>query len=310
MVAQTVKGGKVLSLSSLMGRGFVGTSVVCRDLFYNRPVARKIISRQVADLHTSKSRRVVMIESLSSLVRSSTVVHPSISFSLHFSPSLQPDLEFPRSRDLLQCFQRVGKKISVSELYKFETKKTNFSVDVVLGSPWMNSPPRSKEFQLVFFNRRLASRNPVHKHINQLYKTSWGSLEPVAALENKHVREFFKHFPQRKRRRVEDNSAVAPCKRYPVFVVDIRCSPLSCSFAECDSGAFVEFAHWEEVFACLDGLFKLLCEKAKTADEEAGLISMHENLACNRSCAAPPSEKEGAEDVMMKRSEARYASTD
>jgi len=297
---KVMKGGKAVSFSSLVGSGPVGTSVVCRDLFYNRPVARKIISKQIADMYTMKSRRVVIIENLSSLIRSSTVAHPAISFSLHFSPNLQPDLDLPRSRDVLSL-QRVGKAFPPHEMFRFTTRHASFSLDVFFGSPWMNSLPRSKDFQLVFFNRRFSSRNPVHKHVNQLYKTCWNSFHPIAALENTHVREFFKFFPQRKKRRAEDNSAVAPCKRYPVFVVDIQCSPLDCSFADCDHGAFVEFAHWEEAFKCLESLFKELCEKVKTMDNQTSNVEMNENQP--RNLAPSVKANDDAETKLLERIE-------
>ena len=68
------------TLTRVLDSTGIGTTVTCRDLFYNRPVARKMLASH--DSTASSENASTILQALLVLVRSLAAIHPDVSFTV------------------------------------------------------------------------------------------------------------------------------------------------------------------------------------------------------------------------------------
>lgn len=68
------------TLTRVLDSTGIGTTVTCRDLFYNRPVARKMLASH--DSTASSENASSILQALLVLVRSLAAIHPDVSFTV------------------------------------------------------------------------------------------------------------------------------------------------------------------------------------------------------------------------------------
>lgn len=74
----------------------VGTTVTCRDLFYNRPVARKMMMPSSNGRGASDETGASRLQTLLMLVRALAAIHPDVSFSVYEGARIQPVLSLAK----------------------------------------------------------------------------------------------------------------------------------------------------------------------------------------------------------------------
>ena len=145
----------------------------------------------------------------------------------------------------MQAFARISKFVAPHHLFHVGLSYGGYLIKALLCPPSLTSLPRAKDEQFVYVNGRLCTRCVIHKRMNSAYKDLWersscapepcpgsssggadfiggGSAVGSAGGAFGDLQQV--HFPQRKRRRVQDGpSILAPAKRCPVFLLRIRC---------------------------------------------------------------------------------------
>ena len=244
-----------------------GTTVSCRDLFFNRPVIRKMLASSerwdssfsaTAQSHSSAGT----VDRLLSLVRAISIAHPGTSFTVYEASRFEPLLNLAKASTHRAAFSRLFRSVRPDALFEVDKIRGRVKVSALLCSPDAPGLPRNKEPQLVYVNGRPAARCPVHKRLNAAYKSHWNEFPPTddairsGGLGEGGVLGGSILFPQRKRRRTTDGatSVVAPSRRYPCFFVQITCPPAECCFHEQDESCVVELACWDLVLETVDAL--------------------------------------------------------
>jgi len=290
---KVVHDSRTATLARVLDSTAIGTTVTCRDLFYNRPVARKMMAVQnsIGGPQTSEESRV---QALLMLVRALAAIHPDVSFTVYDGARIQPVLSLPKCVGARQAFARISKAVAPHALFHVGLSYGNYLVKAFLCPPYLANLPRTKDAhaQLVYINGRLCARCLVHKRMNRAYKDFWeqnsaavsdygafgpsvphpsntssttsgsvgsgGGLTVGGNLGGMSGGLDQVHFPQRKRRRGEDGpSILAPSRRCAVFLVRISCPPGDCAFSEPQGhgdGSGVELVCWDQVLAAIDAL--------------------------------------------------------
>ncbi|KAJ1491405.1 histidine kinase-like ATPase [Baffinella frigidus] len=244
-----------------------GTTVTCRDLFFNRPVIRKMMASSERWENSSSTTATMgsstsVIERLLCLVRAISVAHPGTSFAVYETSRFQPLLTVTKASTHLAAFSRLFKSVRADALFELEETMGRIRICALLCSPDAPGLPRNKEPQLVFVNGRPAASSPAHKHLNAAFKAHWDKFPPPddaqlpMGVGEGGVIGGSIAFPQRKRRRAADGatSVAAPTRRYPCFLVQIQCPPAECCFHELDESCTVELACWDLVLEAIDAL--------------------------------------------------------
>jgi DNA mismatch repair protein MLH3 len=226
------------------GADSFGTTVTCRDLFFNRPVIRKMMASSERwdnawSTAATMGSSTFVIERLLSLVRQISVAHPGTSFAVYETSRFEPLLTITKASTHLAAFSRLFKSVRADSLFEIEKTRGRVRICALLCSP--DSPGRTKEPQLVFVNGRPAAKCPAHKHLNAAFKSHWDKFPPPDDAQGPTgmgggggVTGGSIAFPQRKRRRAVDGatSVAAPTRHYPCFLVQIQCPPAECCFHE------------------------------------------------------------------------------
>jgi len=236
---KVLKSGESATLMRVLDSTSIGTTVTCRDLFYNRPVARKMMAAQ-SSIGAPEASENSRLQVLLLLVRALAAIHPDVSFTVYEGARIQPVLSLPKCTGVRQAFARISKAISPHSLFHVGLSYGSYRIKALLCPPSFPTLPRTKDAQLVYVNGRLCARGLVHKRMNRAYKEVWEhnpacdgarggagsstvggntSVGVLGGLEQVH-------FPQRKRRRSgldEGASILAPLRRCPVFLLRIRC---------------------------------------------------------------------------------------
>ena len=248
------------TLARVLDSAGIGTTVTCRNLFFNRPVARKALQQRAGTFEASMAGQ---LQALLRLVRALAAIHPDVSFTVYDGTRIQPILALPKCAGVRQAFARISRAVSPNDLFHVGLSYGSYQIKALLCPPTQANLPRTKDAQLIYVNGRLCTRCPVHKRMNRAYKdvlertTTSPDLSAATAAKGTE-RAGQVAFPQRKRRRGEDGpSILAPMKRCPVFLVRISCPPSDCAISEPlepGEGASVEFASWDEVLVAVDAL--------------------------------------------------------
>ena len=232
---KVLNSGDDATLMRVLDSTGIGTTVTCRDLFYNRPVARKMMAVQNS-IHAPEASEVSRLQALLVLVRALAAIHPDVAFTVYEGARIQPVLSLPKCTGVRQAFSRISKSISPQSLFHVGLSYGSYRVKALLCPPSFSTLPRTKDAQLVYVNGRLCARGLVHKHMNRAYKDVWehnpgfssqmgDGGKSVGGTHTAMVPERSEeiHFPQKKRRRGEEGpSILAPARRFPVFLVRIR----------------------------------------------------------------------------------------
>lgn len=233
---KVLKSGENATVTRVLDSSSIGTTVTCRDLFYNRPVARKMMSAQDS-IHAPEASDVSRMQALLMLVRALAAIHPDVGFTVYEGARIQPILSLPKCAGMRQAFSRISKTISPQSLFHVGLSYGSYRIKALLCPPSFSTLPRTKDAQLVYVNGRLCVRGLVHKRMNRVYKEVWEQQEPDlmsqmgdgglgsggtrTAMASERPDQI--HFPQKKRRRGEEGSSLlAPTRRFPVFLVRIR----------------------------------------------------------------------------------------
>jgi DNA mismatch repair protein MutL len=151
----------------------IGTTVTCRDLFYNRPVARNMIMAQGSKAGATTDSAAGKMQSLLMLVRALAAIHPEVSFTVYEGTHIQPVLSLPKCVGARQAFARISKTVSPHALFHVGLNYGSLRIKALLCPPFLSNLPRTKDAQIIFVNGRLCSRSPLHKRVNAGYKEIW-----------------------------------------------------------------------------------------------------------------------------------------
>lgn len=112
---KVMHGSETATLARVLDSTPIGTTVTCRDLFYNRPVARKMMAAQdnngALDATSSRMRALIM------LVRALAAIHPEVSFAIYEGTRIQPVLLLPKCVGARQAFARISKAVAPHALF-------------------------------------------------------------------------------------------------------------------------------------------------------------------------------------------------
>lgn len=149
-------GSRVMTCAATGGRAR-GTTVTVRDLFFNRPVQRKMLLRPGAIASTCERVRQMMARI--------ALAHCNVSFSLRDASRGQLLLEARPSGDELSRLQQLFRSTPARTAFRaVSAESTEASVRVSGFVCAADVGHRSAELQLVFVNRRaLARRDPLVK---------------------------------------------------------------------------------------------------------------------------------------------------
>ena len=179
---KVIHGGDTVALARVLDSTGIGSTVTCRDLFFNRPVARKMLSGQnrAGANEDSTSNR---LQALLAMVRALAAVHPDVSFTVYEGTRIQPVLSLPKCVGPRQAFSRISKAITPKALFHVGLSYGGYLIKALLCPPSFVSLPRAKDEQFVYVNGRLCSRGLVHKRINRAYKDLWDQSSEHPSLD-------------------------------------------------------------------------------------------------------------------------------
>jgi DNA mismatch repair ATPase MutL len=110
-----MRGSDAATLARVLDSTPIGTTVTCRELFYNRPVARKMMAAQdnngALDATSSRMQALIM------LVRALAAIHPEVSFIIYEGTRIQPVLSLPKCVGARQAFARISKAVAPHALF-------------------------------------------------------------------------------------------------------------------------------------------------------------------------------------------------
>ncbi|XP_068646651.1 DNA mismatch repair protein MLH3 [Aristolochia californica] len=219
---KVIKGCKSLFLGIDDHRKDVGTTVIVHDLFYNQPVRRKCM----------RSSPKKLLHSVRKCVLQTALVHPQVSFIV---TDIESESELFRTQPSLSPLPLLstafGNEVSCS------LHEINISEEALTLSGYLSGPAVSfstKAFQFVYINSRFVSNGTIHKLLNTMATSSFGSLTSL-----KGEPEF-------------QNAKRHKTQAYPAFLLNLCCPPSSYELTYEPSKMVVEFKDWLPILSFIE----------------------------------------------------------
>lgn len=172
---------KVVTGSNVVRKGLShesraeGTTVTVRDLFYNRPVQRKMMwnARRSTELLAVNSRRPSNVganagahamEHVKQSIRRIALIHPGISFTMYNLSKGLRVLQSSKMQSMQLHFGQLFGSNRAANMLPLQHSHGDFNVEGLMQPPPLGH--HSKEFQFLFINRRSCDQShPLHKLI-------------------------------------------------------------------------------------------------------------------------------------------------
>ncbi|KAG8448946.1 hypothetical protein GDO86_015857 [Hymenochirus boettgeri] len=229
-----IQNGKLLQgQESEINRPSVGTTVTVYNLFYNLPVRRKYLNR---DIEFENIRQRLELLSL---------LHPSISLSLKNDSMNSVILQLPKTKDVRSRFCQIYGLSKSQKLYEIQHNLEGFDMWGFIST----ESHYNKTMQHIYVNKRLVLKTKLHHKIDYILRKESMICRPKNSLVRKHISS-----PGRNR----------SCQElYGIFVVDIQCN-----YSEYDvylepSKTLIEFRDWDTVLLCIEEGTKNFLKKAE-----------------------------------------------
>ncbi|XP_054758647.2 DNA mismatch repair protein Mlh3-like [Lytechinus pictus] len=213
-----------------------GTTVTARNVFYNLPVRRKMLSSPL------------VYEQICKQLQAISLIHPQISLTLRNDSTGVKSIQTHHSSSVVQTFGYLFGKDVVGGLKEVNHIHAVFNISGFIGS----TSHRNKSLQFVYVNGRLILKTKIHKLVNELLSNS---LVTKSKGKNQNMSQGY--------------SMSATCQpspggnqmEYGIFVLNITCCRNEYDITFDPAKTLVEFRDWEGVVTCVHELVTSFLER-------------------------------------------------
>ncbi|CAM6018985.1 unnamed protein product [Sphagnum balticum] len=241
--SKIMKGPVTMSFGLSSKQRSRGTTVVVRDIFYNQPVRRRLLS----------NRQKKAMQSLKEHVLHLALAYPHVTFTVTDAMRQEELLHIQQQPSLLGTLQNIFGDDVCSGL-----KEIDFAQGKLRLSGFLSNSARqlsSKVRMTLHINHRFVCKTPLHKVMN-----SWGRTGVSSVKGGLHGQESGKK---------TRSGRASGRQAYPAFVLNLRCQ-----FSEYDitfevSKTIVEFKDWSKVLSFLNDVLEASWEQGLTAKQSS-----------------------------------------
>ncbi|XP_041468883.1 uncharacterized protein LOC121418804 [Lytechinus variegatus] len=224
---------------ALKDRPSGGTTVTARNVFYNLPVRRKMLSSPL------------VYEQICKQLQAISLIHPQISLTLRNDSTGVKSIQTHNSSSVVQTFGCLFGKDVAGGLKEVNNIHTVFNISGFIGS----TSHRNKSLQFVYVNGRLILKTKIHKLVNELLSNS---LVTKSKGKNQNMSQGYSM-----------NAGPATCQpspggnqmAYGIFVLNITCCRNEYDITFDPAKTLVEFRDWEGVVTCVHELVTSFLER-------------------------------------------------
>ena len=245
-------------IESMVPRPSVGTTVTVHDLFSKFPVRRKSTNLNLE------------LERIRQRVEGLALMKPAVSISFRNDSTGVILVQTHKSNSSLLTFKHLFGAAKASTLVEVKDSKGYFTIEGFLGKEGHSK----KELQFVYVNGRLVLKTSIHKMVNKMltnsaiFKTKYGSDQTPQNAESKSV------FVKSPGRQIE---------RYPVFLLNIKCSLTKYDITFDPAKTLIEFKDWDSLLELTKEIINTFLKKENlTSEADVDMVPKNGKLSAEK----------------------------